>query len=354
MANTNKEKARKKLFITLANSFVFIVTAIAFWFIVRNYLHINDNTYVNNAQVKAYISPINSRIPGYIQEIRFIENQHVNKGDTLVILDRTDYENNVAQANAGLNQALAGKASALSSVDRVSTGENTVEASIAGVKAQLENAETDLNRYKDLLDSNVVAFQQYQQIETKVKTLQSQYDALKEQKNTARLSVTEAKSKIAVIDAQIEAAKATLEKAELNLNYTVITAPEDGVLGHRTITIGKFIQPGQQIASLVQTQSKWIEANLLERQMKLIREGDILQFTMDAMGDEVFEGKITSISPATGSEFSAIPTDNSAGNFVKVQQRVPVKIEFTANNKPEILEKVRAGMMVVITLNNKD
>lgn len=354
MANTNKEKARKKLFITLANSFVFIVTAIAFWFIVRNYLHINDNTYVNNAQVKAYISPINSRLPGYIQEIRFIENQHVNKGDTLVILDRTDYENNVAQANAGLNQALAGKASALSSVDRVSTGENTVEASIAGVKAQLENAETDLNRYKDLLDSNVVAFQQYQQIETKVKTLQSQYDALKEQKNTARLSVTEAKSKIAVIDAQIEAAKATLEKAELNLNYTVITAPEDGVLGHRTITIGKFIQPGQQIASLVQTQSKWIEANLLERQMKLIREGDILQFTMDAMGDEVFEGKITSISPATGSEFSAIPTDNSAGNFVKVQQRVPVKIEFTANNKPEILEKVRAGMMVVITLNNKD
>lgn len=350
----NNENTKKKLFVTLTNSFVFIITAIAFWFIVKNYLHINDNTYVNNAQVKAYISPINSRVPGYIKDIRFKENQYVKKGDTLVVLDRADFENVVAQAEAGLSQALAGKDAALSSVARVSNGENTIAANILGVQAQLENAETDLNRYKNLLDSNAVSVQQYQQVETKVKTLQSQYNALQEQKTTAKLSVTEAKSNIAVIEAQIEAAQAALDRAVLNLNYTVITAPEDGVMGRRTVTVGKFIQPGQQIASLVQSKSKWVEANLLERQIKLIQVGDLMHFTIDAMGKEIFEGKITSISEATGSEFSAIPTDNSSGNFVKIQQRIPVRIEFTENNNAELLGKVRVGMMAVITLNNKD
>ena len=202
------------------------------------------------------------------------------------------------------------------------------------------------------MKNDAVTLQQYQQIETKVKTLQSQYNAARKQKNTAQLSTSETESQLAISDAQIKAAEAGLNRAKLNLQYSVITAPEDGIMGRRTITAGQFIQPGQQIAALVQDNTKWVEANMLETQMKLVNIGDVITFNVDAMGNAKFEGKVTSISAATGSQYSAIPTDNSSGNFVKVQQRIPVKIEFTENNDAELLKKVRVGMNVVMTLKD--
>lgn len=351
MANTTKKtKKKNKLYLALLNGFVFIITLFVIWYIVKNYLHINDETYVNDAQVKSYINPVNSRVPGYIKDIRFEEHQVVQKGDTLVILDNTDFLNAIAQAHAGLSQAEASKKAAKSSVVRVGSGESTVEANMLGVQAQLNNARADLKRYKNLLDNDAVTLQQYQQIQTQVKTLESQYNALNKQKNTAQLSTNETQSQIAISEAGIEAARATLKRAELNLQYTVITAPEDGIMGRRAITTGQFIQPGQQIAALVQKNSKWVEANLLEKQMPLIQIGDIVEFTIDGMGKQKFEGEIVSISAATGSEYSAIPTDNSAGNFVKIQRRIPVRIEFTKNNDPKQMDFVRVGMNVVMTL----
>ncbi len=347
-----KAKKKNKLYLTLLNAFVFIVTLAAIWFVIKNYLHINDDTYVNDAQVKAYISPINSRVPGYINEIHFKEHQYIKKGDTLLVLDKTEFENAVAQAEAGLSQAMAGKVAASSSVARVGSGESTVEANMLGVQAQLNNAQADLERYKNLLDNDAVTLQQYQQIQTQVKTLQSQYNALKKQKNTAKLTTNETESQLAINDAQIEAAQATLDRAKLNLQYTTITAPENGIMGRRTITVGQYVQPGQQIAALVQEDSKWVEANLLETQMPLVQVGEVIRFTVDALGKTEFEGKITSISAATGSEYSAIPTDNSAGNFVKVQRRIPVKIDFTQNNDQKQLDKIRVGMNVVMTLKD--
>lgn len=123
-------------------------------------------------------------------------------------------------------------------------------------------------------------------------------------------------------------------------------------MGRRTVTKGQMVQPGQQIVALVQEDTKWIEANLLETQLALVQIGDKILFTVDAVGKTKFEGRVTSISAATGSEFSAIPTDNSAGNFVKVQQRIPVKIEFTENNDVKAMNKVRVGMNVVMTLED--
>lgn len=347
-----KPKKNNKLYLTVLNAFVFIITLLVIWFIIKNYLHINDDTYVSDVQVKAYISPVNSRVPGYISDIYFKEHQAVKKGDTLLVLDKTEFENAILQAEAGLSQAEAGKISVASSVARVGSGESTVEANMLGVKAQLNNSQADLARYKNLLDNDAVTLQQYQQIETQVKTLQSQYNALSKQKYTAALSTNETESQLAVSDAQIKSAEASLERAKLNLRYTVITAPEDGIMGRRTITAGQYIQPGQQIAALVQENTKWVEANLLETQLALVKVGDVIEFTVDAIGKEKFEGKITSISAATGAEYSAIPTDNSAGNFVKVQQRIPVKIEFTKNNDPKLMDNVRVGMNVVMTLKD--
>lgn len=159
-----KTKKRNKLYLTLLNAFVFIITLLVIWYVVKNYLHINDDTYVSDAQVKAYINPINSRVPGYIAEIHFQEHEQVKMGDTLLVLDNTEFLNAIAQAEAGLSQALAGKQAVSTTVARVGSGESTVAANMLGVQAQLDNSRADLARYKNLLDKEAVTLQQYQQI----------------------------------------------------------------------------------------------------------------------------------------------------------------------------------------------
>ncbi len=351
-STVKKRRKTNKLYVIVLNSVVFVAVMFAIWYLLTNYLHINDDTYVNDAQVKTYINPINTRVPGYVDQIFFDEHTEVKKGDTLLVLDTTDFANAVDQAQAVLSQAIAGKLASESSVQRVGSSISTVEANIDGLQAQLDNANADLRRYKNLLENEAVTLQQYELVETKVKTLQSQLESLKNQKSTAQLSTTEARSQLGIIDAQIEAAEAALKRAELNLKYATIVAPEDGVMGRKTITRGQFIQPGQQIASLVQDDAKWVEANLLEKQINLIAVGDTLNFDVDGVEGTTFEGVITSISAATGSEYAAIPSDNSAGNFVKIQRRIPVKIEFTSNNEQDLVNKVLVGMNVVLILED--
>jgi membrane fusion protein (multidrug efflux system) len=142
--------------------------------------------------------------------------------------------------------------------------------------------------------------------------------------------------------------------AKLNLSYTVITAPYDGVMGRRTINEGQLLQQaGMQVATIVLNSNKWVTANFLESQMPKIDVGNKIRLTADALGGQEFEGVVTAISAATGARYSAVPTDNSTGNFVKVQQRIPVRIEFTKNNKKEDVQKLRAGMNLNIYLTEQ-
>ncbi|MGE8513416.1 MAG: HlyD family secretion protein, partial [Chryseobacterium culicis] len=152
-------------------------------------------------------------------------------------------------------------------------------------------------------------------------------------------------------DAEIKRTKSALDMAKINLSYTVITAPYDGVMGRRTISEGQLIQPGQQVATIVLNGQKWVTANFLESQMPNIKIGEKISMTADALGGKQFEGVVTAVSAATGSRYSSVPTDNSTGNFIKVQQRIPVRIEFTASNKKEDLDKLSAGMNMNVNTN---
>ena len=175
----------------------------------------------------------------------------------------------------------------------------------------------------------------------------SAYEALINQRQTADLSTEEVKSRLALNDAEIKRAEAALEMAKLNLSYTVITAPYDGTMGHRLIQEGQLLQqPGMQVATIVTYNNKWVTANFLESQMPKIFVGQKVKMKIDALDGAVFEGEVTAISAATGARFSMVPQDNSTGNFVKVQQRIPVHIKFTGNNDLDTYHKLRVGMNV--------
>lgn len=213
------------------------------------------------------------------------------------------------------------------------------------------NAEKNLKRYENLVESQAVNRFQFDQVKTEYEIAKASYESLISQKQSAGLSVTEVKSRLSLNDAEIKRAKAVLDMANLNLSYTVITAPYDGIMGRRTIQEGQLLQqPGMQIATIIAKDNKWVTANFLETQLPNIQLGQKMKITADAVGDQEFEGVVTAISGATGSRYSMIPTDNSSGNFVKVQQRIPVRIEFTQNNRPELLAKLKAGMNLNVFL----
>ena len=336
---------------TIANIVVFAVVVFGFYWLIKEYFNVGKNDYTESAQVQEFINPINSRVSAYILEIKFNEHQAVKKGDTLVVLDGREIETQFAQAEAAYQNTLAQRQATNSSINTVSSNVSVLESNIAGQKARLWNAEQNLKRYQNLLKAEAVTRQQYDQVKTEYDATRASYQTLLNQKNSANLSTSEVRSKIGINDAEIKRAKAALDMARINLSYTVITAPYDGIMGRRMISEGQLIQGGQQVGTIVLDGEKWVTANFLESQMPAIAIGKKIMMKADALGGQEFEGTVTAISAATGAQYSNVATDNSTGNFVKVQQRIPVRIEFTNNNKKEDIAKLRAGMNMDVTIN---
>lgn len=342
-----KQKAKDLRIFYNTGSLIIILIALG-WGIIR-YFHLYDKEYTNDAQVEEYISPINTCISGYIKAINFEEYQQVKQGDTLVVIDDREYKIRLEQALAQLKEAQAGKEIVLS--DR-KIAENSTDISVANInalKAQFDNQETNLQRYKNLLKNDVIPQYQYDEEQAKYNELQAKYNSLLHQQKATKLNTQSVSVKLHSSEARILNAQAQVDMARLNRSYCYITAPFDGIVGRRKITIGQLLQPGQAILSIVQANSKWVTANYTESQIEHIHIGQLMRMRVDAIKGVSFEGKVVAISGATGSKYSIVPVDNSTGNFIKVQQRIPVKIIFTANNKQEYLDKIRAGMNVQIT-----
>lgn len=324
---------------------ILVIACAAFW-VGSKFIHLGNVEFTDNAQVQQQIVPVNSRVQGYIKEIRFKEYEPVKKGDTLVIIDDADMRLRVAQANADYQNALAGRSVADRSVGVASANVAVTEASIAEAKVVMDMAATDFERYKKLLDKDAVTRQQYDAAKTDYEAKKARYQMLARQRSATSSVVAETRQRIAQNDAGIELTKALLETAELNLSYCYITAPCDGYASRKEIQIGQLVQPGQTLLDVIDSSDIWITANYKETQLKHISPGSEVDIKVDAIPDVVFTGKVVSISKATGASLSILPQDNSAGNFVKVRQRIPVRIEFSKDNQVDDLHKLRAGMNV--------
>ena len=359
----NKQKTKQKK-TKIINILILILVLGGLYFVVKSYFNVGNDKYTNAAQVESFIKPINTRVSAYITEIRFVEHQYVKKGDTLLILDDREIQTQLGQAEAAYMSALASKNATSSSVKTATNNVNTVGANVQAAKANIEatkarlwNAEQNFNRYKNLLADEAVTRQQFDQIKTDFETQKaqleaqiSQYQSVINSKTTSELSVNEVQSRLGMNDADIKRTQSALDMAKLNLSYTVITAPHDGIMGRRTVNVGQLLNPSQQVGTIVDINNIWVTANYREKQMGNVQIGGLAKIQVDALGGKEFEGKITAVSGATGARYAAVPVDNSTGNFVKVQQRIPVRIEFTDKNKPEDLKLLRAGMNVEVNL----
>ena len=299
----------------------------------------------NDAVVDQYIIPVNIRVAGYIREVRFTEHQQVKAGDTLLILDDREYRIKLKDAAAALLDAQASKDILSSGIETSQVNIGIQEANIAETKARLWQLEQDYQRYANLLAEESVSQQQYEQVKANYEAMKARYDALLRQKNAAQSQYTETSKKSVSVEATILRKEADLEMAQLNLSYTVVTAPFDGYMGRRTLETGQLVQAGQTLSYLVRGNDKWITANYKETQISHIYIGQQVRIKVDAIDNRIFHGTVTAISEATGSKYSLVPTDNSAGNFVKIQQRIPVRIDLT-DVSPEDMNLLRAGMMV--------
>lgn len=312
-----------------------------------------DNRYeqTDDAQVEQYISPVNVKISGYIREIRFTEHQHVRKGDTLLIIDDREYAIALQQAEASLMEARSGRKVVGNSLNTASNSATVYDASIEEAELRVEKLQRDYDRYAKLLEKKASTPIVVEQYKTELDMAKARVSALIRQREAARSSVSEVSQRQENAEAAILRAKAAVNMTRLNLSYTVVTAPADGYVGRRTIEEGQLVSPGQAITTLIPNTQKWVVANFKETQMSRIHTGQTVTISIDALPDKHFNGTVTAISAATGSKYSMIPTDNSAGNFVKIQQRIPVRIDFDKELSAEDNRRMAAGMMCEIKVD---
>ncbi|HIY36249.1 MAG TPA: HlyD family secretion protein [Candidatus Paraprevotella stercorigallinarum] len=330
----------------IPNFFIALVLVGGISWVCGKFIHLGNVEFTDNAQVKQHLTPVNTRVQGFIKNIYFEEYQPVKKGDTLVVIEDTEYRLKLAQAEADYKNAIAGKSAMHTTINTTQNNIFVTDAVIEEQRVRLKNAETDYKRYQELMKEEAVTPQQFDRVRTEYAATKAKYEQLLRQKQSSMLVKQEQTQRLEQNESEIKLAKAALELAKLNLSYTVICATTDGVTGRKDIHEGELVQAGQALVTLVDGTEKWVIANYKETQTTDMKRGQLVDMKVDAIPDIVYKGRIVSISDATGSFYSLIPQDNSAGNFVKVEQRIPVRIEFTDENTEENLQRLRAGMNV--------
>jgi membrane fusion protein (multidrug efflux system) len=388
-------KPRSRTKILLAAAAVLLIAAAA----GTGYYFFAGWESTDDAQIDGYVNPISSRIAGYITNVYVDDNQYVKAGTVLAQIDPTDYEVALGSAQATLanDRATADAsqvnipitsvnttstmASAQADVDNSRAGISAAEKALAGaraalVQAQANNAKAqdDVKRYKPLVDKQEIPEQLYTQavetanattayVDVAAASVQADQDAVTqaqgkfnqsvaglESARTGPQQVRIQQSRAVAATALADKSRRAVEQAQLNLNYTRIVAPVDGLVAKRSVQVGQYVVPGQQLLAVIPLDDIWVTANFKETQLKNVRPGERVQIFVDAY-DRDYSGHVESIAGGTGAIFSLLPPENATGNYVKVVQRVPVRLRFDPGQDPE--HRLRPGLSVVPKVNVK-
>jgi len=334
------------------------------WFGITKYNHGKHHEETDDAQIEADIIPVIPRVSGYVQEVRVKDNQQVHKGDTLLIIDDRDYKIALMQAEAALATAKsnvaasrANTAAARSGIATSKQGVSTIDAQIAAAQVNVTRTTQDFNRYQNLIQDHSITQQQFEQAQAAKELAEKQLNILQQQKKQAstQTGVVASQSNataqsIDVAESIVKQREVEVEEAKLKLSYTVLTAPESGKVSRVNVQEGQLLQAGQSTFNIVHSNDLWVVANFKETQYRKMAIGQKVIVHADAFPNHDFDAVLSSFSPATGAKFSLLPPDNASGNFVKVVQRLPVKIEFT-DKSDTLLNRLRPGMNVDVDVH---
>jgi len=346
---TTIETKKKSKIVPIILAVLVIIGAI---FGIKEYMYFSKHVDTDDAQIDGDISTVVARVGGYVNEIRFEENTMVKAGQTLVTLDDRDYKVKLEQAMAGQKGADAGVGVSQSEIIAISANTSTAKSNIESAKVKLWQAQKDFDRYANLIKDGSITQQQFDQAKATRDVAQANYNASKDQYVAALKQVGATKSQLAVSSNGVSQRQSDVDFAKLQLSYTDIKSPATGIVGKKSIQKGQLVQAGQSLFSIVNENSLYVTANFKETQLEEIKVGLKVNIVVDAYSDQTIEGEVYNFSPVTGAKGSLLPPDNATGNFVKVVQRVPVKIKIKAT--PEILNKLRPGMSVDVSVITKD
>jgi membrane fusion protein (multidrug efflux system) len=304
----------------------------------------------NDAQVQEYINPLISRAGGFITKVNFQENQYLKKGDTLLVIDNRESTFRQEQAEAALLNSRAQLTVLESNVSSLKTASLVNKSQIKSASAKLLKQQQDYSRYEKLYEVESATKQQLETNKANLDVALADYQIALDSYRTSLAKVSDTKTQQNVVRADIKKFEALLKRNKLDLSYTVIRAPYNCRIGKRSIEKGQMIEPGQVLGYLVNKEAgKWVIANYKETQVHNLHIGENARIDADAFPGKIFTGRVISLSPATGSSFSLLPPDNSTGNYVKIVQRIPVRIEL-AGTATDIVG-LEAGMNVTVTLD---
>ncbi|WP_409288899.1 HlyD family secretion protein [Pseudomonas sp. KCJK8927] len=346
---TAKKPIGKKALLRMAALTLAVIAGAGYgshWWSTARFIEDTDDAYVG-----ADVTVISAKVPGYITEVAVVDNQFVKAGDLLARIDVRDYKAALAKTDG----AVAAQRARLANLDAVELLQQAVisqaKAQIDARSAEAQRALNDRVRYQTLVSSQAVSVQSAQRVEATWKTAQAD-------RAHAEAGLLAARQQLAVIGTQREQTRAALAQAEadrqqaqLNIVYTELRAPVDGYVGNRRAKVGAYAAAGSQLISVVPAHGLWVDANFKEDQLAHMQVGQAVSVTADILPGRTFHGRVESIAPATGAQFSVLPPENATGNFTKIVQRVPVRVRLEGNDAD--FGALRPGLSVFAEIDTK-
>lgn len=344
-----QEKPKKKF--NPAIIIVVLIAGVALFYGIKSWIHGRSYESTDNASVETTNVPVLARVAGYVDSLLIKDYGDVKKGQLLLSIDDREYKIAVQQARADQQQAVADLENANAGLNNAEKSLLLAKSNLGVQKARLDKSQSDLNRDQALFNDGSITRKQLDETKSNELIAQRVYNSNLDQVGTATAQVATAKAQIQRANALIDTRKAAVDQAMLRLSFTKIYAPISGKIGRKAIDIGQYVQPGQNLFTVVNNENFWVVANFKETQLEKMKEGQEATIVLDGFPDLEIKGKVVSMSEATGAKFALLPPDNSTGNFVKITQRIPVKIEI--DNIAEYKSILRGGLSLTAEVKVK-
>ncbi len=353
---TTEEKSSIRTY--LPRVVVALVVLVGGYFGYQAYRHSQQYESTDNAQIDGNSAPVLARVAGYVTAVTVSDYADVKRGQLLVTIDSQEYDVAMAQVEADYQQSVADLANARADLQNAQANvrNGAQNARVAQSNAQVQAArrdksKRDLQRDQNLYKAQSLTQKQLEDAQNNADVQARQYDANVEQINLAKTSqavaqagIAKAEANIQKIQAVLNVKQAAIDNARLRLGYARLTAPIAGKIGRKNVVVGQYVQPGQNLFTIVADSTFWVVANFKETQLEKMKLGQEVDIKLDAYPNLAIKGRVSSLSDATGAKFALLPADNASGNFVKITQRVPVKIELL--NPEKYKDQLRAGLSV--------